>query len=242
MTLRDRRKPADEEIGSTPPARRMGRGRGGATPRDTPGRVKKEEKADSDMGVVVGEEPQGEIALVVDAKSDLAKPAAPMPTGSLGQGEFGAESESSTSIPVAFDSTPASLPSLPIQHGGISASAGSNDLASIPPLPSIPSMSSTTFISQPSTRAQPGDDATPACTAPLRSSITSEQSQKVFLRFTRPTSTEPPSQTLYPVLPVAVGSYRERGVSEGLSAESDSEYVSAKSDLSGDYDRTRQEL
>lgn len=242
MTLRDRRKPADEEIGSTPPARRMGRGRGGATPKDTPGRVKKEEKADSDMGVVVGDEPQGEIALVIDTKSDSAKPVTHVPTGSLGQGGFGAHSESSTSIPVAFASTPASMPSLPIQHGGIPASAGSHDLASIAPLPSIPSMSSTSFLSQPSARTQTGDDATPPYAAPLQSSITSEQSQKVFLRFTRPTSAEPPSQTLYPVLPVAVGSHRERGVSEGLSAESDSEYVSAKSDLSGDHDRTRQEL
>ena len=197
---------------------------------------------DSEQGFVVGEEPQGEIALVVDAKSDLAKPVTYTPAGSLGQGEVGANPEPSTSIPVAFASTPASMPSLSIQHGGIPASAGSNDLASIPPLPSIPSMSSTSFISQPNAHAQPGDDATPPYAAPLQSRITSEQSQKVFLRFTRPTSAEPPSQTLYPVLPVAVGSYRERGVSEGLSAESDSECVSAKSDLSGDHDRTRQEL
>ena len=242
MTLRDRRKPVEDEVSSTPAARRVGRGRGG-TPRNTPGRIKNEDKAEIGPEVINKEElvavsaPKQEA--VVDSDGGLVRSMASMATGSLGDSGV-LQAGLITNIPATFASTTTStsVSSFSISEGGIPPSTGSNNLASIPPLPSIPSMVSSSSLPPPTPVYN--IDSTIAGSPSQSGSLAEKPQQKVFLRFTRPTSEAEP-QTLHPNLPAA-GTYRDRGVSEAPSTESDDEYISARSDLGGQRPEGQREL
>lgn len=248
MTLRDRRKPVEDDIVATPPVRKVGRGRGGATPKSTPGRVKKEEKVEAQVELEIGVNSENRENATTTSGSDvdggLVRPMTELANDSLG-GATAHSATSVTSLPAAFASASTTFSSVPPQHGAIPASTGSSSLASLPPLPSIPSMPSSSAWPQPGqeTDLNRGDTHMSSTPITMSEQSTEQSQQKVFLRFTRPTSADPPSQQpLYPALPAASGMYRDRGVSEGLSTESDGEYVSARSELSERIMEGRREL